>query len=223
MCQKNKNNLGMDEGELPIKMSDWADPSSTAGSGAAALRGPSDVTVQIVFSGGIDIGFEQFYSTVSTPLILGIPSANVQIYCAARFRVMRPDTWRGVMDQVNTIAQRPAVVVPDYLKYFLDVLSRAKSGHPGIPACSIRIIAGHGYGAATGSPYLKCGENIMFSELGSVATILTTIDTCNAPRAVRALKGGTFPAPNAVVATEFDQGIDFGLAASSPTDLFSYR
>jgi hypothetical protein len=83
--------------------------------GATALRIPSDVAVQIIFSGETDIEGHQLYATVSTPFALGIPSANVQMYCAQRFRELSRDAWQAREQIANEIAGQRAVVLPNYL------------------------------------------------------------------------------------------------------------
>lgn len=134
--------------------------------GGKTLRTPGDTSVQIIFSGATDIEGHRLYATVLAPFALGVPGANVQMYCARRFRQYTRETWQASEVFANELAGQRAVVVPDYFQYFLDVMNRAKSGHKGLPDCCIRIVAGHGYGDATGSPYLKCGEKTGLATFG---------------------------------------------------------
>jgi hypothetical protein len=148
-----------------------------------------EVTVQLIFSGGPDIGGEQLYTTALSPFVLGIPSHGVQIYCSDHFLGKNRETWRIHAEAANMFGGNiGANVVTDYYDFFMEIMNRAQNGHADLHECSLRFIAGHGY-VANGETYVKCGTNLRFSLFGSNATVLTTLDVCNAPEAVQGLKG----------------------------------
>lgn len=199
-----------------------------------------DVKVQLIISTGEDIKLLHVCVTTLPPYALGIPSPQVQLYCADTFRAFDPDNEvraksdvRKLLGPLNFMGLKAANVVPDidgdseFFDYFWDILLRSVPLRESAPIekCSLRIIAGHGYSLG-GDTLLNCGNTVSFGRIEEVetngprnASVLTVLDICNAPMAVQGLKNRNF---QCVPSEEVFNNVDFPLACieSSRTSCF---
>ena len=162
-----------------------------------------DVSVQLIYSeGGQPAAIEnfwEFYLIALVPFVLGVPRSQVELFLAAGFCGINASKIDAIVADIFMDPQGNVEYLPaGYKDYFYHIYSRASFNFEDIatlPSRSIRIISGHGFGNYSGG-YLICGgKKVLFSKLGSNATVLTILDICNSPHAVASMNG-SFPNRN---------------------------
>lgn len=159
----------------------------------------AEFTVQLLFSDGgapqyREI-FWEFYAIAMTPFVLGIPSDQVELIIADQLRGFSS---KVIQQENDDIMVDDAEIMPaGYKAYFESVYRNAKttSIEDGLAAplrlnpCSLRVIAGHGYGNFGRGKISVGGRTIRYPDLGANATCLTILDICNAVYTVAHLEG----------------------------------
>lgn len=165
---------------------------------AAVSPRKEDILVHLIFSDGNGLGGDderyQIYSIALFPFALGIPPENVYFTVDPRL-VEAPGLIKLVADASPKAAGSASYsgdYFPEsYFEYFETICKKA-SGFEAlktIPACSFRIVSGHGL-PFNKTGRLVCGKwNIPFYDMGAAASILTILDVCNSQFAVAALSG----------------------------------
>ena len=156
------------------------------------------LTVQLIYSDGGLPRYEEnlwyFYTIALTPFVLNVPAAQVELTLAPGFLGAAVDQ----LDRVfrDLVVDRSTPILPDeYRLYFQDIYARARSGEEAfpLPACSIRLITGHGF-ANFGGGNISIGRRVVrYHEIGSNATDLTILDISNSVYAVAHLEGNIPP------------------------------
>ena len=157
-----------------------------------------DVLVHLMFSDGNGLGSDderyQIYSIALFPFALGIPPKHVH-FTVDPCLVEAPGLIKLVAD-ASPKATGSTSYSGDYFpkSYFecFETICKKALGFEAlktIPACSFRIVSGHGL-LFNKTGRLVCGKwNIPFYNMGASASVLMILDVCNSQFAVTALSG----------------------------------